>query len=408
MTPVAVYNVRSSSGTREEVGIIPCCPVGHAGAYVSPAQKRHRREKGRWKMNQQTSEKKKVSVLRVGLDIGKLIASLLVLAIHVIPSPLPETSYQMGGYLLIEILARSAVPFFFVTSSFLFYKANRLYDCQTVASNVSKYIIRIFQIYLFWFVINLPITLYFRIYIFRDNLVWAVLNQIKAFFLTSTFPSSWFLVACVFSILLVQILSKRFSAFAILVLLFPMELLCIVSTQYGQSLTQNSVWQAFIKVFAEPHVSILAGPFYFAVGKYLAEKDDTKRLEKNMLTGIAILSYFGMVGEYALSRIENWYYTLNRCFFLIPFVVAVFLLAERYEPKFEVNYKFCSTIRKYSVFLFCTQWIYISLLNVLERVNLAFPPQTNYIIIVFLSIACYRVYDRIANIDSLRWLQKML
>lgn len=233
-----------------------------------------------------------------------------------------------------------------------------------------------------------------------------MLNQIKAFFATSTFPSLWFLVACVFSILLVQILSKRFSTFTVLVLLFPLELLCIVSTQYGYSLTQNSVWQAFIKVFAEPHVSILAGQFYFAVGKYLAVKDDRQCLEKNILTGIAILSYFGMVGEYAFSRIENWCYTLNRCFFLIPFVVAAFLLAERYEPRFEVNRKFCLTIRKYSVFLFCTQWIYISLLNVLERVNLAFPPQINYIIIVFLSAACYWIYDGIAKIDGLRWLRK--
>lgn len=353
-------------------------------------------------MSHQTSR------IKVGLDIGKMIASLLVLAIHVIPSPLPEVPYQMGGYLLLEIMARSAVPFFFVTSSFLFYKSNRLCDRQTVASNVRKYIIRMLRIYLFWFVINLPITIYFRIYIFRDNLIWAILNQVKAFFITSTFPNSWFLMACIFSILVVQILSKGFNSFAILVLLFPLELLCIVSTQYGYSLTQNSAWQTFTKVFAEPHVSILSGPFYFALGKYLAEKDKTQYLRKRMLIGIAILSYFGMVGEYVFSRVENWYYTLNRCFFLIPFVVAVFLLAERYEPKFEVNHRFCSTIRKYSVFLFCTQWIFISFLNVLERVEFVFSPQINYVAIIILSVGCYWIYEVIANIDGLRWLQKML
>lgn len=341
-----------------------------------------------------------------GIAIGKLVAALLVLVIHVIPSPLAGENCPLTGGGMLQILSRSAVPFFFVSSAFLFYERSAAATRWEQWNNVKMYIKRILFIYLFWFVVNLPVTIYFRIWIFRDNLFKAVLNQLKAFFITSTFPGSWYLISCIFSVLLISLLQNHFNSQTIVLLTFPLELICIVTTQYGYAISQSMIWNKFISTFAEPHVSILAAPFYFAIGKWAVDWISTTKISSRSFGAMALLSYAGMVAEYEISRITNTYRTLNRCFSLIPFVIAIFVLAERYSVKRIVEIKFYLGIQRYSIFLFCTQWIYISALNVLERVNVAFSPEINYLIIVAVSAFCYKIFWKLTRIQRFSWMKK--
>ena len=64
-----------------------------------------------------------------GIDYFRLIAALLIVAIHT--SPLVSFS-QNGNFMFTRIIARVAVPFFFITSGFFLisrytYNAERLY-----------------------------------------------------------------------------------------------------------------------------------------------------------------------------------------------------------------------------------------------------------------------------------------
>lgn len=64
-----------------------------------------------------------------GIDYFRLIAALLIVAIHT--SPLVSFS-QIGDFMFTRIIARVAVPFFFITSGFFLisrytYNAERLY-----------------------------------------------------------------------------------------------------------------------------------------------------------------------------------------------------------------------------------------------------------------------------------------
>ena len=83
------------------------------------------------------------------LDAMKFVASLFVVGIHV--HPFGDFSGK-ADYLFI-VLARFAVPFFFVTSGFLLFK--RLKSEENPNRYVKSYVMRILKMYLFWFIVGM-------------------------------------------------------------------------------------------------------------------------------------------------------------------------------------------------------------------------------------------------------------
>ena len=80
------------------------------------------------------------------IDLAKFVAAIFVVAIHAQPfSGLTQT-------VVIDVFARMAVPFFFITSSFFFFSKN------PGKKELSHYLRRMGILYLFWFVVEFPIT----------------------------------------------------------------------------------------------------------------------------------------------------------------------------------------------------------------------------------------------------------
>lgn len=83
------------------------------------------------------------------IDIAKFVLSILVVAIHT--KPLGEYNF------VIEPIIRLAVPLFFALSSYLFfYQVNN----NKSPGAITKFIIRIYKLYLSWFIIFFPLTLF--------------------------------------------------------------------------------------------------------------------------------------------------------------------------------------------------------------------------------------------------------
>lgn len=87
----------------------------------------------------------------------KMIAAIFVVAIHSQPfSGLTEV-------LVIYLFARIAVPFFFVASAFFFFKK------PVEQQNIKGYVRRLAILYIFWFIIELPITILHSFYRTADT-----------------------------------------------------------------------------------------------------------------------------------------------------------------------------------------------------------------------------------------------
>ena len=139
-----------------------------------------------------------------GIDLLKFIMSLVVVAIHVKPF---ETSSVL--FRLFSPLFQSAVPVFFLCSSFLLFNKIASNSNRVVGESGGKlrvvfhFISRIGLLYLVWFVIDLPFIIANKGYFKEFGILESIGVFIKDLFLGTTFPGSWFLSALVVSVIIV-------------------------------------------------------------------------------------------------------------------------------------------------------------------------------------------------------------
>lgn len=142
-------------------------------------------------------------------DIFRLILCVLVVCIH--------TSFLSN---ILYPWLRLTVPLFFIMSSYFFFeKINNIEETEQKSIILKKYVIRNLQLYAFWFVVLLPITLKLRDY-FEDGILTGMFNIIRAFLFSSTFRASWFIMALIIATVVVCWLSKFLSNKVMLVISF--------------------------------------------------------------------------------------------------------------------------------------------------------------------------------------------
>ena len=91
------------------------------------------------------------------LDVAKFISAFLVVCIHT--GPLLDVD-ATGNFILVQILARLAVPFFFVASGFLFFRKldfKREYNDYENKTQLKHYLWRLCKIYIIWTILYLSL-----------------------------------------------------------------------------------------------------------------------------------------------------------------------------------------------------------------------------------------------------------
>ena len=152
------------------------------------------------------------------IDLFKFFAAILVVAIHTHPFH----DNQVADYVF-TCFCRVAVPFFFVFSSFIFYKKDN--------PDIKRYMVRLLKMYSFWFVVELPF-IYERFFINSDHDF--ILNLglfIKNLLLQNTFYASWYLTALGEGMLIVYWLERKKKEN----LLFALSCICAVFALFGST-----------------------------------------------------------------------------------------------------------------------------------------------------------------------------
>lgn len=200
------------------------------------------------------------------LDLVKLISSIFVISIH---SNALRTISPLANSLVCNGIARLAVPFFFTCSAFLFFKS------KTTKEKTIAYSRRILTLYLSWFVVMLPITVYDRFIVPDKPFLRNLLTFFQSIFLSSTFSGSWFLTSCIFCVWLFFFIEKRkIPRAAVIGLCCAAYLFCCLSSGYGNLIPKiglSGVYEAYRALFLSPYTSIIVGASYFALGKHFAE-----------------------------------------------------------------------------------------------------------------------------------------
>lgn len=258
-----------------------------------------------------------------GIDIFRLIAALLVIAIHTSPlSSLNETA----DFILTRIFARIAVPFFFVTSGyFLITRYSRNAD------RLFKFIKKAALIYAAAIIIYLPVNIY-NDYFGMENLL---PNIIKDIAFDGTLYHLWYLPASIIGAAIAWILIKRASykmAFTVGAFLYLIGL--FGDSYYGISENIPILKEFYGLIFqVSDHTrnGIFFAPVFFIIGGSLADSRKIISLQK-CACGFSI-SFIFMLTEAMVLHNLNLQRHDSMYIFLLPAVYFLFNFLLHFKGK---------------------------------------------------------------------------
>lgn len=222
-----------------------------------------------------------------GIDLFRLIAALLVIAIHTSPlSSLNETA----DFILTRIFARIAVPFFFVTSGYFL-----ITQYSRNADKLFKFIKKTALIYAAAIVIYLPINIYNN-YFDMENLL---PNIIKDIVFDGTLYHLWYLPASIMGAAIAWTLVKKTTyktAFVVGTFLYFIGMLG--DSYYG--ISENiSILKGFYDLIFQvsdyTRNGLFFAPIFFIIGGFLA--DNRKIISPNKCACGFLISFIFMFSE---------------------------------------------------------------------------------------------------------------
>ncbi|WP_223577734.1 acyltransferase family protein [Sphingobacterium sp. GVS05A] len=156
-----------------------------------------------------------------GLDIGKFIMSIVVVAIHTQPLAGKISGISLALY---NFFIALAVPFFFVASGYLLSRKITVpVDYRQCYTILSDYLFRITKLYVIWTILYLPLTIYGFYQQHTDPLLAFALFFRNIFLRGENYYSwpLWYLMALIYTLMVLLIfLKKQISPQFILVYAF--------------------------------------------------------------------------------------------------------------------------------------------------------------------------------------------
>ena len=255
-----------------------------------------------------------------GIDYFRFIAALLIVAIHT--SPLSSFS-ETGNFIFTRIVARTAVPFFFMTSGFFLISR---YTCS--AEKLGAFIKKTTLIYGVAILLYIPINVY-NGYFKMDNLL---PNIIKDIVFDGTLYHLWYLPASIIGAAIAWYLVKKLNYPKALMVASVLYLIGLFGDSY-YGITEkisclNSLYTYIFQVTDYTRNGIFFAPIFFILGGFIADNRPQITFGKSFL-GFAI-SLALMLGEamilhhFDLQRHDSMYVFLLPCMYFLFIVILHF------------------------------------------------------------------------------------
>lgn len=294
-------------------------------------------------------------------DLTKYILSIMVIAIH--SNIFPMILYPW---------LRLAVPLFFMVSSYFLFKKLQKAETSSKDGAVWHYIKRNMILYLFWFVVLLPISVYlhYDIWIEERNIL-CLLRFIRSIVFASTFPASWYISATILATLIVYLLSKKMNNVCLLVIGSICYVFACLVSSYSYVVDSIRILDDLVNavkiVVPVPYNSFLVGIFWIVCGKCIAESK--LQIKMKYVISIAVVSAIMLELEFRFHVKMTDVTNSDLYFMLIPVAICVFILICRI-PRWENMQG--ETMRKFSTLY------YVMHLAVLDVINYFFVNVLHY------------------------------
>ena len=274
-------------------------------------------------------------------DVLKFVLSILIVSTH---------TSLFEGY--ITPLVRLAVPAFFMISGYFFFSKTN--SCENMAQKkayLKKSVMHNLKLYLFWFIVLLPLTLYIRGY-HTMGVFGGLLHLVRDFLFGSTFQSSWYIIALITGFTLVLFLSEKLSQSALVIIGVILYIPSLLSSNYEFILDScdslRVIGDSLSTVFLLPCRNFSVSILYIVIGKYLAEKNYEGKTKRYTIT--FLLAFAALVAEYLALRYSGVKITNTDCYIAVPF--AAYYLCKVFLT-LDIKCKCAIILRKISTVSYC-------------------------------------------------------
>lgn len=287
------------------------------------------------------------------LDLMRFIAAILVVCIHTKPLLSFNEDLSFG---FISSIARIAVPFFFMTSGYLFY--SKIRKRQGDPQYVVKYLYRLILVYLFWSLVYFVYHAYV-IYSEHQDVVQGLTSFVQNFFFDGSHFHLWYFPALIFAIALFYWLSRMLSVQTILAISFVFYLAGLFGDSYSGLIEGNSALSGIVdgyeSLFVSTRNGLFFGLFYVSLGAFMAVKKAAIR--PSVSAFLCCVSLAGLVIEFYVLNTYTDPVDFNMMLFLIPsaYFLVHFLLNAKW-PDWNLDYRL---LRDSSVLIYCTHPLFM-------------------------------------------------
>lgn len=249
-----------------------------------------------------------------GIDYFRFIAALLIITIHT--SPLVSFS-ETGDFILTRVIARVAVPFFFMTSGFF------MISRYTSGTDKLKGFIRnTLQIYGIAILIYIPINIYNGYFSEKALLP----NMIKDLVFDGTLYHLWYLPAAVFGGAIAWYLVKKADYTNAMAIAGGLYLIGLFGDSYygiAEAIPGiHSFYDLVFQVTDYTRNGIFYAPIFFVLGGYIADKP--KRLSPVQSSCGFAVSFGLMLAEALILHNHNMQRHDSMYLFLLPCMFFLF------------------------------------------------------------------------------------
>lgn len=280
-----------------------------------------------------------------GLDIAKFISALLVIAIHT--APLMDLN-ETANFVFVQIIARIAVPFFFITSGFLFFRhidMSREWNDDANITYLKHYEFRIFRMYLIWTILYLP----FRYLLMNGDggiSMQSILMYIRDFFVQGSYYHLWFLPSLMFAIFAVYVLRSYISMKHVLITSGVLYILGMIGNVYGDTLSTipvvSNIFECYTQVFVTTRNGLFFGMIFIAMGACVANRTMLTPLKGRYL-GFIVAIVLLCVESFGLRELGIMKDLTSMYLMLLPVVWFLFQILITLQLKKREIYRFLRT-----------------------------------------------------------------
>lgn len=322
----------------------------------------------------------------VGIDLFKLIASILIVILHCI-----GWYFGQGGEIIKGIICPLAVPFFFISSGYFFGRGLNK-NKEQKREYFIKYEKNLIKMYIVWSIIGIPFMVkgYYKIY--NGNLPYIFLLMIRNVFFSGTFGIYWYLLAMIGASILIYIFISKNKIKLMYILSFVFFIFGVIYAGCQSLLDNNVIFYYLFKltwiVFSCERNFLMVGWFYMSIGYYFS----THNTKMKIFIPVVLLFVFTILkcGEYYLN--SSGIFNGNKIYIMQSLqAIAYFLIALNLKLDFLSG---CSkTMRELSSTIYFTHFLFIDIINPTQIGNTGI----TFVIVLILCVTFYIVIKKINN-----------